>query len=59
MNNEDLDQISSEEHTEVERKLAIIKAVREQQEEKDRIFEELRKKGIPTCIFSDDPFFLQ
>jgi hypothetical protein len=43
---------------EVERKLLIIKAVREQMEEKDRIFKELGKAGIPSCMFRDDPFFL-
>jgi hypothetical protein len=48
----------SKQSEDIERKLAIIKAVREQQEEKDRTFEELRKIGIDPCVFKDDPFFL-
>lgn len=54
----DQDQLSPDKHADMERKLRIIKILREEQEEKDQVFEELRQKGIPTCIFQDDPFFL-
>jgi hypothetical protein len=54
----DQDQDQPDNRAEVERKLRIIKVLREEQEEKDRVFEELRKLGIPTCDFRDDPFFL-
>jgi hypothetical protein len=54
----DQDNLPTGKRAELERKLRIIKIVREQMEEKDQVFKELQKKGIPSCIFQDDPFFL-